>query len=97
MLIRAIGLGLLFTANVHAAHVIYNLPEETATFAEGPGRDVAAANCQTCHSVDYISTQPPRMGKRFWTAEVTKMIKVYGAPISEADAGAIAEYLAMSY
>ena len=34
-------------------------------------------NCLTCHSVDYVNTQPPNCGKAFWVAEVTKMIKVY--------------------
>jgi sulfite dehydrogenase (cytochrome) subunit B len=30
-------------------------------------------------------------------AEVTKMIKVYGAPISDADAAVIADYLKQNY
>ena len=51
----------------------------------------------SCHSVDYINTQPPRRGKEFWEAEVKKMIKSYHAPISEADAKAIADYLAKTY
>jgi hypothetical protein len=38
-----------------------------------------------------------RPGKAFWEAEVTKMIKVYHAPISDADAKAIADYLAKTY
>jgi hypothetical protein len=37
------------------------------------------------------------IGKAFWEAEVTKMIKAYHAPISEADAKAIADYLAKTY
>jgi hypothetical protein len=32
-----------------------------------------------------------------WSAEVTKMIKAYGAPVDDADAKAIAEYLAKNY
>ena len=35
--------------------------------------------------------------KDFWTAEVTKMIKVYGAPIEDADVGKIVDYLAANY
>ena len=52
-----------------------------------------------CHSVDYIITQPrgPQFKKDFWQAEVTKMIKVYGAPIDEADVGKIADYLAATH
>jgi hypothetical protein len=51
----------------------------------------------SCHSVDYINTQPPQSGKEFWEGEVKKMIKSYHAPISEADAKAIADYLAKTY
>ena len=52
-----------------------------------------------CHSVDYITTQPrgARFGKEFWQAEVTKMIKVYGAPIDERDVSKIVDYLAATY
>jgi hypothetical protein len=35
--------------------------------------------------------------KDFWQAEVTKMIKVYGAPIEEKDVPAIVDYLAAAY
>jgi sulfite dehydrogenase (cytochrome) subunit B len=84
-------------AAVSAEPIIYNLPEETARFQPGPGVDVAEANCLACHSADYISTQPPQQGKTFWQAEVTKMIKLYGAPIAEQDVSKIAEYLAATY
>src|SRR5258707_13354579 len=48
---------------------------------------------------DYIDTQPrgPKFKKDFWQAEVTKMIKVYGAPIDDADAAKIVDYLAATY
>ncbi|MBI1170155.1 cytochrome c [bacterium] len=80
-----------------AAPVTYDVPDETATFLPGPGVDVAEANCATCHSTDYINYQPPKMGEKFWSGEVAKMIKVYGAPISDADAKVIAAYLAATY
>ena len=35
----------------------------------------------------------PRGDAKQWDGVVTKMLKVYGAPISEADAKAIVEYL----
>lgn len=82
---------------VLAAPVTYTLPDETATFLPGPGVEVAEANCMTCHSIDYINYQPPKKGDKFWTAVVTKMIKVYAAPISEEDAQTIAAYLAATY
>jgi sulfite dehydrogenase (cytochrome) subunit B len=85
-------------AALHAGPVNYKLPEETATFAPGNNRDVVEANCTGCHSADYIKTQPhgEKFKKDFWQAEVTKMIKIYGAPIDQADVGKIVDYLAAS-
>ena len=85
----------LVSAAIAAPHV-YQLPDETAQLRPGPGVE-AAAVCQACHSVDYITTQPPGEGKAFWRAEVQKMIKVYKAPIREDDAAVIANYLAATY
>jgi sulfite dehydrogenase (cytochrome) subunit B len=82
-----------------AAPVSYKIPEETAAFKPGTNLDVVTNNCTACHSADYINTQPrgPKFKKDFWQAEVTKMIKVYGAPIDEADVGKIVDYLAATY
>ena len=80
-----------------AKPLTYVLPEETATLRPGPDVETAQNNCMSCHSVDYINTQPPRRGSEFWEAEVKKMIKSYHAPISEADAKTIADYLAKTY
>ena len=80
-----------------AKPVTYDLPEETAVLRPGPGIDAAQANCVSCHSADYIAMQPPKKGKAFWEAEVTKMIKVYGAPIEEAEVKAITDYLTQTY
>jgi sulfite dehydrogenase (cytochrome) subunit B len=41
--------------------------------------------------------QPPKKGPAFWEAEVTKMIKVYRAPIEAEQAKAIAAYLGATY
>ncbi len=82
-----------------AKPVSYKLPEETATFKPGPNLEVVQNNCTACHSADYIKTQPqgPKFKTDFWQAEVTKMIKLYGAPIDQADVGKIVEYLAATY
>jgi sulfite dehydrogenase (cytochrome) subunit B len=79
--------------------VSYTLPDETAAFKPGPNLEVVQNNCAACHSADYIKTQPrgPKFKKDFWQAEVTKMIKVFGAPIDDADAGKIVEYLTQTY
>ena len=92
---------LSFTA-LHCASskpLTYTLPAETPILkpGRGPGFDAAQNNCLSCHSGDYLTTQPSKRGKAFWDAEVTKMIRVYHAPISEGDAKAIGEYLAETY
>jgi mono/diheme cytochrome c family protein len=77
----------------------YELPEEKSAFKPGPNLEVVQGNCGSCHSSDYILTQPQgeKFKKAFWEAEVTKMIKVYGAPINEADVPKIVEYLTATY
>jgi hypothetical protein len=77
----------------------YTLPPETSTLkkTDDPGYGRAEALCTSCHSRDYITTQPRGKGKDFWTAEITKMVNVYGAPIPEADRPPIADYLAANY
>jgi mono/diheme cytochrome c family protein len=82
-----------------AAPVRYELPEDTTVLAPGPGQEVTQANCMACHSVDYIATQPRGFADpaAFWTAEVTKMRRVYGAQIDDADVQAIVAYLAAQY
>ncbi|MGA9195435.1 MAG: cytochrome c [Pseudolabrys sp.] len=64
---------------------------------KAPGLDKVEANCQACHSLDYIPMNSPFPNAALWDAEVTKMIKAYGAPIDDADAKAIAEYLKANY
>ena len=86
-------------AAVTAAPVNYQTPGEVAAFKPGPNLEVVQGNCGACHSADYIITQPqgPAFKKAFWEAEVTKMIKVYGAPIDEADVPKIVDYLVQTY
>ncbi len=85
--------------SLQAKPINYKLPPEAAKLKPGLNLDVAAANCSGCHSADYMQTQPqgPKFKKDFWTAEVNKMIKVYGAPIDEADIGKIVDYLTAAY
>jgi mono/diheme cytochrome c family protein len=83
---------------VTAAPVNYQVPDEVAAFKPGPNLEIVQGNCSACHSADYINTQPPMKDKKsFWQAEVTKMIKVYGAPIEDSDVGKIVDYLAATY
>lgn len=94
-----ISLSLTLAGSGLAAPLSYELPEDTTQLKPGPqpGFEAAQNNCASCHSVDYITTQPPGKGEAFWEGEVQKMIKVYHAPVEEADAKAIAEYLVKTY
>ena len=71
--------------------------EPTIDLKKAPGLDKVATNCAVCHSLDYIQMNSPFPNAALWDAEVTKMIKVYGAPISDADAAVIANYLKQNY
>jgi len=55
-----------------AAELKVELPKETATLKPGPGAEVAGTQCLTCHSADYITTQPRDKNLAFWKAEVEK-------------------------
>jgi sulfite dehydrogenase (cytochrome) subunit B len=67
-----------------------------AALQPGPGQEVTSRDCSLCHSTDYIVTQP-RLDATHWDAEVQKMIKVFGAPITPSDAQTISGYLARNY
>jgi cytochrome c6 len=72
------------------------LPIVETPLADGEGKVVVTSNCSSCHSLDYIVMQP-KLSPDAWTGTVNKMRKVFGAEISDADAGVIASYLAMNY
>jgi len=71
--------------------------ERRVELKDGTGRDKVEANCASCHSLDYIQANSPFMNRGVWDAEVTKMIKAFGAPIADADAKEIVDYLSKNY
>jgi cytochrome c5 len=72
------------------------LPQDTVKLAPGPGVDATERSCAMCHSLDYITIQPPG-GAAQWQGVVAKMRTVFGAPISDEDAKTIVQYLAAHY
>ena len=72
------------------------LPPETAAFKQGIGVEIANGQCLTCHSVEYVTMQPP-MPRAFWKSSVQKMQQKYGAPISDNQVDAIVDYLTRNY
>lgn len=92
-----IGLTVAVAAGPVYAKTIKLPPDNAlAKLKPGPGLKTTEAYCRMCHSTDYIVRQP-RESAQAWQAEVAKMIRVYGAPISKADARAISKYLASAY
>jgi mono/diheme cytochrome c family protein len=71
--------------------------EKPVELKKAPGVEAVQGNCSGCHSLDYILMNSPFPNAALWDAEVTKMIKAFGAPISEADAKVIADYLKKNY
>ena len=71
--------------------------ERAIALKAGTGKETVEALCAGCHSLDYIPLNSPFLDKQGWTAEVTKMINAYGAPIAQADAAKVIDYLAANY
>jgi sulfite dehydrogenase (cytochrome) subunit B len=83
-----------------AKPISYVLPDDEkieGALKPGAGMDLVQNNCAACHSLDYITTQPPHKGVAFWKTTVSKMIKAYGAPIEPTEADAIVTYISNSY
>lgn len=81
-----------------AAGLKIDLPKESATtYQPGPHVELANARCLICHSTDYVTTQPPNLPRKTWEAEVTKMKKVYGAPIGDEEIATLTDYFAKTY
>ena len=83
-------LGALLFAGAAAAQ------ESKVVLKDAPGKD-KAMQCVACHSLDYIPMNSRFLDKAHWTAEVNKMINVFGAPIPKTDVETIATYLTENY
>ena len=62
----------------------------------GKGFDSVQANCLMCHSFGYIINQGPQPRKH-WKHIIHKMRHAFKAPITDADAKIIENYLADNY
>lgn len=94
---RVLVLALVVAAAAAGAEEITLPPDHVyGTLKPGPGSEITQRSCVLCHSTDYIVMQPHGDQKQ-WDGVVTKMIKVFGAPLSDADAKTITEYLARQY
>jgi hypothetical protein len=89
-------MGALVGALMFAAAGSAMAQEDKVVLKDGPGRD-KTMQCIACHSVDYIPMNSRFLNKAGWTAEVNKMINVFGAPIPKSDVEEIATYLTQNY
>ncbi len=79
-----------------SAYGMASIPTFEVELAEGAGRAETQIYCGTCHTLRYITMQPP-LPAATWDAEIQKMLKTFGATIPEADAQKIADYLHQHY
>jgi len=86
---------LAFAAALIAAPAMAD--EQVIKLKQAADVDKVEANCQACHTLAYIPMNSPFLDAAGWDAEVTKMIKAMGAPIDDADAKAIKNYLTKNY
>ena len=70
---------------------------ELVQLKDGPGRDLTVGRCIICHSLDYIPGNAPAMNRAAWQKTVQKMRDRFGAPLTDAEAQAILDYLDASY
>ncbi|HEX8521316.1 MAG TPA: c-type cytochrome [Tepidisphaeraceae bacterium] len=68
------------------------MPKFQSDLPEGPGRELVATACLSCHSTRYIAMQPPLNAAK-WEENVRKMMKTFGAPIAEDQVQPIVQYL----
>ena len=62
-----------------------------------PGYELVRRSCLTCHSAQYVSTQPPGSTRTYWDATVKKMKKPFGAQFPDEDIPAMVDYLVKTY
>ena len=48
--------------------------EDDVRLKDAPGKELVAANCSMCHSLDYIQMNSPFLDRKGWEASVNKMI-----------------------
>jgi hypothetical protein len=89
-LVLVIGLALLAGRSALAV-------DTPAALKPGPGAETTAAYCNACHTSDYIIMNSPFLSSAAWKAEVTKMRAAFAAPLDDAVAAEITDYLAANY
>jgi cytochrome c2 len=71
--------------------------EDAFKLKPGTGLETVEENCAACHSLDYIEMNSVFLDQKGWQAEVTKMVKTFGAPVDDQDQAKIVAYLLANY
>jgi cytochrome c5 len=71
--------------------------EEAIELTDAPGREITAASCAICHSLDYLPMNAPVMNRAAWEKSIHKMVDRFGAPINAENLQVILDYLALHY
>jgi sulfite dehydrogenase (cytochrome) subunit B len=96
LVLGVLGLGALVLAALCAAPRVAG-GAELLQLKDGPGRDLTVGRCIICHSLDYIPANAPAMDRAAWQKSLQKMRDRFGAPITDAEAKEILEYLDSNY
>jgi cytochrome c5 len=87
------------TSDTAPAQRTVTMPPETAVYraSDLPGYPLVQRNCATCHSAQYVTTQPPASNRSYWDATVRKMKKPFGAQFPDEDVPVMVDYLVKTY
>ena len=77
--------------------LLRRLPDNRRSSKSGPDVILVTAACSVCHTPNYIRMNSVFLTPDGWTAEVTKMRKIYGAQFDETTAAIIIKYLSETY
>jgi len=88
---------LLGAATLLAALPAVRAGEEGYRLKQAPGSELTQGRCAICHSLDYIPNDAPSLDRGGWQKEIQKMRDKFGAPVSDAEAQQILDYLAANY
>jgi len=91
-LIATASLGARRDAPAAETPAAITLPAQNTNFRPAPGIEIARRDCLSCHSAEYVTSQPP-LSKAAWTKEIAKMRTAFGATIPDADTDGLVAYL----
>jgi hypothetical protein len=83
-----LALALALAAALGAAHA------QDQALAPGPGSALTSEKCQICHEITHVTRS--RLSREAWV-DMVKLMRERGAPLTDAEAERIVEYLATHY